>query len=61
MEGPIGEEIISQINYKELQQRILKLIKQILDARKDSDDMTFEEKLIIENALSLWVGCILHK
>jgi hypothetical protein len=23
--------------------------------------MTFEEKLIIENALSLWVGCILHK
>jgi len=23
--------------------------------------MTFEEKLIVENALSLWVGCILHK
>jgi hypothetical protein len=23
--------------------------------------MTFEDKLIIENALSLWVGCILHK
>ena len=22
--------------------------------------MTFEDKLIIENALSLWVGCILH-
>ena len=23
--------------------------------------MIFEDKLIIENALSLWVGCILHK
>jgi hypothetical protein len=23
--------------------------------------MTFEEKLIVENALSLWVGCALHK
>jgi hypothetical protein len=23
--------------------------------------MTFEEKLIVENSLSLWVGCILHK
>ena len=22
--------------------------------------MIFEDKLIIENALSLWVGCILH-
>lgn len=24
------------------------------------DKMIFEDKLIIENALSLWVGCILH-
>jgi hypothetical protein len=23
--------------------------------------MIFEDKLIIENALSLWVGCIFHK
>lgn len=23
--------------------------------------MTFEDKLIVENALSLWVGCVLHK
>lgn len=23
--------------------------------------MIFEDKLIIENALSLWVGCVLHK
>ena len=23
--------------------------------------MTFEDKLIVENALNLWVGCILHK
>ena len=42
-----------------LQQKILKLIAQVLEA--DRQDMTFEEKLIVENALSLWVGCILHK
>jgi len=23
--------------------------------------MIFEDKLIIENALSLWVGCVLHR
>lgn len=59
MQGPIGEQIITQIDYSLLQQKILKLIAQVLEA--DRKDMTFEEKLIVENALSLWVGCILHK
>lgn len=25
------------------------------------NEMIFEDKLIIENALSLWVGCVLHR
>jgi hypothetical protein len=60
LQGPIGEEIISQIDYKQLQQKILNLIQQILTSRR-SKHMSFEDKLIVENALSLWVGCILHK
>ena len=59
--GPIGEQIIEGIDYKALQQKILTLISEILTARKDTGSMSFEDKLIIENALSLWVGCVLHK
>jgi hypothetical protein len=57
MAGPIGESIISQIDYKQLQHKILTVISQILT----KETMIFEDKLIIENALSLLVGCILHK
>jgi hypothetical protein len=38
-------------------QRILTVISQILLKRQ----MILEDKLIIENAMSLLVGCILHK
>lgn len=57
--GDIGESIISQINYKQLQQKILTLISQVLSNSRTSS-LTFEDKLIVENALSLWVGCLLH-
>ncbi len=55
--GPIGEEIIEQIDYKAIQAKLLTVISQVLRKSK----MIFEDKLIVENALSLWVGCILHK
>lgn len=38
-------------------QKILTLISQVLA----KDQMIFEDKLIVENALSLFVGCLLHK
>ena len=38
----------------------MNLISDILKGSK-AKPMTFEDKLIVENALSLWVGCILHK
>ena len=56
--GPVGEQIISNIDYQQLLSKILTLISQLLDK---GEDMIFEDKLIIENALSLLVGCILHK
>ncbi len=57
MAGPIGEEIISTIDYQLLTNKILTIISQILG----KESMIMEDKLIIENALSLLVGCILHK
>src|SRR5690349_2923765 len=57
MAGPIGEDIISQIDYQQLMQKILSIISQILG----KPTMILEDKLIIENALSLLVGCVLHK
>lgn len=56
MEGQLGKEIIESIDYKTLQSKILRIIAEILT----KDKMIFEDKLIIENALSLWVGCIIH-
>jgi hypothetical protein len=35
----------------------LQIIAQVLE----KEAMIFEDKLIVENALSLWVSCILHK
>ena len=52
----MGKQIIEQINYKELQGKILETITKILL----KDKIIFEDKLIVENALSLWVGCVLH-
>ncbi len=56
MAGPIGEDIISKIDYQSLTTKILTIISQILG----KPHMIMEDKLIIENALSLLVGCILH-
>jgi len=57
MEGPFGVRIIEQIDYKLVVQRILTIISQIIK----KPQMILEDKLIIENALSLLVSCILHK
>lgn len=58
LQGPISEHIISNIDYKALLYKIMSLIAQVLSKR---ENMIFEDKLIVENTLSLMVGCILHK
>lgn len=58
MMGTISEHIISKIDYKALLHKILTLISQVLSKR---EAMIFEDKLIVENTLSLMLGCILHK
>jgi hypothetical protein len=57
MEGPLGVQIIEEIDYKIVVQRILTIISQIIK----KPQMILEDKLIIENALSLLLSCILHK
>lgn len=57
MDGAAGLEITEKVDYSALQSQILKVINTLLQKQK----LRFEEKLIIENALSLWVGCLLHR
>ena len=55
--GPVGVEIVELVDYPALQRQVLLVTSQVLK----KDKLRFEDKLIIENALSLWVGCLLHR
>jgi hypothetical protein len=55
--GPTGLEIVELVDYSALQHQVLRLTSQVLKKPK----LIFEDKLIIEHALNLWVGCLLHR
>ena len=57
MAGPIGLEIVDFVDYSALQRQVFSVITQVLKKPK----LQFEDKLIVENALNLWVGCLEHK
>lgn len=57
LDGPLGLEIIDAIDHVKIQEKSLSVISQIIQ----KDSFTLEEKLIVENALNLWIGCLLHK
>jgi len=57
MEGGVGSRIVEGIDHRALQKQVLSLISKTLQ----KEVQIFEDRLIIENALSLWVGCLLHK
>jgi hypothetical protein len=52
----MGARLLESLDFAALQNKCLGLINQAL-AKKA---MIFEDKLIVEYALGLWVGCILH-
>ena len=56
MEGPMGLEIMESVDYSVLQRKLLSVTSQVLKKQK----LIFEDKLIVDNALNLWVGCLLH-
>ena len=55
--GETGNLVLNQMDYEGLQSRIIEVISHTL-AKKDS--MVFEDKVIIDNSLNLWVGCLQH-
>jgi len=57
LEGPLGAEVLGSVDYPALQKKILAVVDQVLQ----KDVLVFEDKLIVDNALNLWVGCLLHK
>ena len=56
LSGPSGLDILANTNYEGLQTKILTLLQIIL--RKNEIGM--EDKVIIENSLSLWIGIVLY-
>ena len=56
LKGSIGSDLIDSIDFVQLQEIILRMISSLLS----KEDLTYNEKKIIENSLSLWMGCILH-
>ena len=53
----MGLEIVESVDYSALQQKALCVTSQVLKKKK----LIFEDKLIVDNALNLWVGCLLHR
>jgi hypothetical protein len=49
--------IVNTIDYDQLQSRLLVFIKQTMETK----EITFEHKLILQNALNIWVGSVLQK
>jgi hypothetical protein len=57
MKGPNGTKILEEINFKEIQSRLLQLIIQIVP----KESHTFVEQEIIGNAMTLWKCCVFYK
>lgn len=57
LQGDIAEQLIQAVDFNQLQNIILSTTASLLEKQ---GDLTFNEKMIVENALSLWLGCILH-
>ena len=57
MKDRFAEEILEETDFGQLCAQILNLVAQIIQREK----LTLEDKNIVENAMALWTGCILHK
>jgi len=56
LKGDLGNEMLKVIDFSELQIIVLQSIASLISG----DEMDFDDKKIIENSLSLWLGCVLH-
>jgi len=53
----MGLEIVDSVDYSALQRQVVTVTSKMLKNPK----LSFEGKLIVDNALNLWVGCLLHR
>ena len=53
LKGDLSNKLVSIINYEKLQERIIEIVNHTL-----SKELVYEDKIIVENALNLWVGCL---
>lgn len=57
LQGPVGLEIVDSVDYPALQTQVVTVASKLLK----KNTLAFEDRLIVENALYLWVGCLLHR
>ena len=57
MNGPVGLEIMDSVNFDQLFDKVLQLLATMLSKKSQ----IFEDKVIIENALSIMIGSLLYK
>lgn len=58
LKGEIGQKLISSIDFTQLQHIVLDNISNLV---LKQTDISFDEKKIIENSLSLWIALVLHQ
>ena len=57
LKGPEGTELLLTLDFEKLQQQVVKLVSSILVQEQVSQ----EDKHIVENALGLWIGIVNYK
>ena len=57
MHKVFGAEVLASIDFTLLCNHLIKTVTQILERNQ----FTVDEKVIVENTLALWTGCVLHQ
>jgi len=56
LKGEFGDNLLKVIDFDQLQMIVLQSIASLLEKQ----EIDFDERKIVENSLSLWLGCVLH-
>jgi hypothetical protein len=57
LSGESGDELLRQLDLVTFQEQILQIVKQVLTKK---DQISYEEKQIIDLAMSTWISCIVY-
>jgi len=59
LEGPKGLELVENVDLDALQIKLLHIVSILM--KSESKEETLEEKLIVDNALNLWMACVMYE